>query len=128
MGCGCSEKIRVGITINDIIQDRELRETLSDKKMISKQAFNNGDILAMMQYAACVDWNQLKQAFANLGIDMERGEIPAVAEAIRSGGDQRGDFSNASGQPIYFNGYELVRRIKFTESQVLNAQCTIEFL
>lgn len=128
MSCGCGSKIKVGITINDIIQDQELRETLADKKMISKQGFKNGDILAMMQYAACVDWNQLRNAFLNKGIDMERSEIATVAEVIRNGGDQRGDLTNANNQPIYFNGHELVRSIRFTEEQTLNSQCTIEFL
>lgn len=127
MACGCAQKIRVGITINDILQDRELRTFLMEKQMISKQNFDRGDILAMMQYAACVDWIQLKNAFANVGVDMELNEIPSVAEQIRTGGDKAGNFSGVNGQPIYFDGFELVRKIRFTREQILNAQCTIEW-
>ncbi len=124
--CSCDlTKLANGVSMNDLIQDKSLREILSEYKMIDKTAFRNGQPLAILNYASCVNFSKLKAVFDNLGINFEVGDIPDMAKIIDAGGDRSGMLLNRANQPVYFDAMQEVKKIRFTNEEVNNSSCSI---
>lgn len=93
--------------------------------MIDKTAFRNGQPLAILNYAACVNFSKLKAVFDNLGIDFDMSDIPHMAKIIDAGGDRSGMLLNRANQPVYFDAMQEVKKIRFTNEEINQSSCSI---
>lgn len=126
MSCGCDlSRLANGFSMHELIQDKTLREILSEYRMINKANFRNGHVLEVLNYAACVNFQKLKDVFTNLGINFDLSDIPQMAQIIEAGGDREGVLNNNANQPVYFDAMQKIREIRFTNEEINNTSCSI---
>lgn len=126
--CSCNLKLlQEGFSGRELFQDQDLRETLTQYKMISKQGFEKGEILPTLQYAWCLDADQFQRIFKNVGITITADVLPILAEVIRRGDDKSGQLHNDAGVPVHIDALEMVKNMRFTPQQIQNASCSTIF-
>lgn len=127
--CSCNlEALAMGgeeISANEIISNEANRKFLAVNKMISKEAFKQGDVLAVLQYLYCVSASKFKAVFAERGITISGEDLPTLAIAIKTKGDMAGQILNDNQQPVYFDAMEVVRKINYTKDEIAQASCQI---
>ena len=86
--------------------------------------YQNNDTLEKVRLSYYLDPAAFVNAFAKIGIPISNGEqfIPYLANLIDTGGDINGVVLDSNGNPIYFNGINMIlHKVKPSNQSLSNS-------
>lgn len=128
--CGCNAYIRPfsSLTGSTLLANQETRDMMVNKNIISASGFQQGDLLSIFNWTWCVSEKKFKDAFAKIGLDVEKADIPTLVDLAKTGKDSSGDVTDRNGSVIKFSVVQVFSTINLTPEEIANANCTVQFV
>lgn len=128
--CGCNAYRAPFQTLTGaaLLENNQFRDMMVNKTVISSQGFQSGDLLSIFNWTWCVSEKKFKDAFAKVGMDLERSDLPQLVEIAKTGQDSRGEVRDRNNVPIKFSVVQTFSTINLTNDEVANANCTVQFV